>query len=90
MGDQAIIQLTIDIKTVLAVSGGLFAIISFLIVLLGKLVINGINNTITSCHGTLESTAAHNQKMNDVLHDNHERRIVHLESATFKASNNGN
>ena len=82
--DQDVILITINAKFVLVTAGALFSIISFLIVLLGKLVISGINNTITSCHGSLDANAKHNQEMNDRVHSNYETRIGHLESAVFK------
>lgn len=82
--EQDMILITINAKFVLVTAGALFSIISFLIVLLGKLVINGINNTITSCHGTLDANAKHSQEMNDRVHANFETRMGHLESAVFK------
>lgn len=68
-----VVQVAIDAKFVLYVAGGAFTIIAALLVILAKVIVGGINKTITNCHNALS------QK-----HEEFERRVTNLESVVFR------
>ena len=81
-----VVQLSIDAKTVMAVSGISFSIIGFLLVILAKVIVSGINKTITNCHDSLSTEHEHLGEK----HENHETRISNIEKAVFKPIGGGN
>ena len=72
------VQIVIDSEMSWKIAAALFTFCSFLIVLLFRVVLNGLNKTITNCHTNLAEK-----------HDNHETRITNIEKAFFKPIGGG-
>lgn len=75
-----VMQIVVDPEMALKTAGGIFVFCCFLIVLLFKVVLNGLNKTITNCHESLVTEHDHLGEK----HKNHENRISNIEKAVFK------
>lgn len=77
MADGTVL-IEVDPEVVLAVAGVAFTVVGILLVVLAKVIVNGINKSITDCGDHLKEK-----------HENHETRIDNLEKAVFKPVNWG-
>ena len=74
------VQIVVDPAMSLKIAGGIFVFCCFLIVLLFKVVLGGLNKTILNCHSELAKEHDHLGEK----HDNHETRISNIEKAVFR------
>jgi len=73
-----VFQVAIDAEFILWLAGMSFAIIGFLLVVLARMIVGGINKTISNCHESLSAR-----------HDDHGRRIGALEDVVYSRQGGG-
>lgn len=74
-----IVEIVVDPVMIIKVSAAILGLCAFLIILLFRVTLSGLNKTITTCHQGLSKDNEHILEK----HENHEKRITNIEHAVF-------